>query len=80
MKTPETPMDWIYDHPNTIVSFHQTTDSNRLYGFKALTIRMKFPLCKTITKRHLEYTPTDDILIDILDEMYKNLLLALLSH
>lgn len=80
MSKHETSMDWIYDHTPIIVSFEPTIDSNDGYEFEALTIRMKIPLYKTITKRHLKYTPTDRKLIDVLDEMYKELLSASLSH
>ena len=76
----KTPMDWIYDHSPIIVSFEPTVDSNDSYEFEALTIRMKIPLYKAITKRHFEYTPTDRKLIDVLDEMYKDLLSASISH
>jgi hypothetical protein len=82
MSKHKTPMDWIYDHSPIIVSFEPTIDSVSYdpYEFEALTIRMKIPLYKTITERHIEYTPADDVLIDTLDEMYKDLLLASLSH
>ena len=80
MSKHETPMDWIYDHAHTIVSFERTIDSNDSYNFEALTIRIKIPLYKTITERHLKYTPTDRKLIDVLDEMYRDLLSASLNH
>lgn len=82
MSKRKTISDWIHDHTDIIVSFEWTMNSVAYNSYKsnALTIRMKIPLYKTMTKRHLECTPDDDIFINILDEMYDDLLSASISH
>ena len=82
MSRHKTLSNWIHDHTDIIVSFEWTMNSVAYDSYKsnALIIIMKIPLCKTMTKRHLECTPDDDVLIGILDEMYKDLLSASISH
>ena len=85
MSKHKTPMDWIYDHCGVVVSFERTIDSNDGYEFEALTIKMELVYeshlsrrsYKKVTERHLKYTPTDVALVNILDEMYRDILTLL---